>query len=221
MNKRDVIDSIFNETKSLNEDQLQAFSYAIDKLLGETFILEAKKDDKTAYSILCRYYALANSYLDLININIKKADGMIYIQTEVEGNRFHLLKLDTVILLCLRKIEFDMLTTASFSAEHITNLKQLKDAIVESEVYSEEKLNTSATKFLQALNNLKHYKFIDFQTSSFDINDDDSLITINPPVSLLITAETIDNLRTTLDAYISTNPQEDIDDEETSETEAD
>jgi|GEM_PF-3900039 len=217
MSKIDAINSIYEEGKVLKEDQLEAFASSIGKLLGDTFLLERNKYDSTAYSVISRYYALADAYLEMMSVTLRKNQGIIYIETDMDGNRFHLLKLDTVILLCLRKIEFEMMRTASASLDHTTTLRKLKKTIVESEVYTETKLNASATKFMSALKILRHYKFIDYLTSEFDINNDDSLITIYPPVSLVVTAENIDNLNATLDAYVGNERQEESDDEDTNE----
>lgn len=217
MSKMEAINAFYEEGKALKEDQLEAISSSIGKLLGETFLLESNKEDATAYLVISRYYAFVDSYLELMNVTLRKSQGMIYVETNVDGNRFHLLKLDTVILLCLRKIEFEVLRSASTSNFHQTTLGELKKAIIESEVYSEAKLNSSATKFLGALKTLRHYKFISYQTSSFDINNDDSVIVINPPVALVVTAENIDNLNATLDAYLGNEKFEESSDEETNE----
>lgn len=199
MKKRDNIEKLEQLTKTLREDQLDDIAKAQSKLLGETFLVSFDKDDAVEFHAANAYFDIIESYMALINVELRRnpENTVIYIKNEAAGNRFNLSKLETILLLIIRKIDFNLLSKPGVSARHMTRVSEIKEVLDQTEIYSPGEIK--ATRFASALNRLKGFKLIDFNSGrGFS---DQTAVEIYPTISLVVSADSVEALAKTLNAY--------------------
>lgn len=199
MTKVEARNVFFNETKGLSEEQLEAISKAISVLLGSTFVVRSIKSDATHFYIINTYYSAVEAYLAMSDVTLGKAQDVYFIKTEVDSNRYRLYKLDTILLLILRKIDFDVLKKVSVTGAHSTTVGEILSRLKRTEIYSEKTYKTLKTDFKSALFRLRHYKIIGFQTA--DADSLDAVVIIYPTITLLVRSDNVENLGKQLEEY--------------------
>lgn len=199
MNKRSNIEKLENLTQTLREDQLEDISRAQSKLLSETFLVSFNKDDAVEFHAANTYFDILEAYMALINIELKRnpENTVIYLKNEVAGSRFNLNKLETILLLVIRKIDFNLLGKPGVSARHMTQVSEIKEMLDQTEIYSPGDIK--ATRFAAALNRLKSFKLIDFPSGKGSI--DQTAVEIYPTISLVVSADGVETLVKNLSAY--------------------
>lgn len=199
MTKGEACDRFYTETKGLNEEQLEAIADAASALLGSTFIVRGIKSDATAFYTLSNYYTAIEAYLAMSNVELNKSQDVYYIKTRVDSNRYHLYKLDTILLLILREIDFDILKKANITEAHSTTVSEILSRLARTEIYPAKALGNLRTDFTQAMMRLRHYKIVDFQQG--DIRNDNAVVVIYPTIALLVQSDSVENLGKQLDEY--------------------
>ena len=106
MTKNEAFKNFKESYERLSDSDRDAFSRISLKLLDETFLVKERDEDRKDYlkandliNGLRAYFAFID--YDLVNDAEK---GVIYIRTELDSNRVHLRKLETIILLVLRRL---------------------------------------------------------------------------------------------------------------------
>jgi hypothetical protein len=203
MTKSEARDRFFTETKGLNEDQLEAIADTTSALLGSTFIVRGVKSDDTAFYTLSNYYTAIEAYLAMCDVELDKSQDVYFIKTKVDSNRYHLYKLDTILLLILREIDFDILKKANISESHSTTVGEILSRLSRTEIYPSKAISNLRTDFTNAMMRLRHYKIVDFQQT--EIKNDTAIVVIYPTIAILVQSDSVENLAKQLNEYKATD----------------
>ena len=193
----------FNEFYSkLSDSDREAFSRICLKLLDETFLVKDREEDRKDFlkgvdiiNGLRAYFAFID--YDLVHDAEK---GVIYIRTELDSNRVHMRKLETIVLLILRGIFYDESTKASLNAKISTTVAEIARQVDRTEIYSgtlKENVGRSA-EFRESLRSLRRHKIIDFDEN---IALGETPIVIYRTILLVVDANSLDDLARRLDDY--------------------
>ncbi|MCR4561927.1 MAG: DUF4194 domain-containing protein [Bacilli bacterium] len=211
--KKESLSNFVVETGAFNEEQLENFAKIANKLLFETYLVSEKNEDRYYYYLAREHFEALSSYFDLLDFTLHDdQNGVIYLTTQNESGRLELLKLDTVVLLVIRKLDLALLEKATISAGRLIKVKEIYEEINATGIYgSDVRRVVKWSNMLQTLSKLRRFKIIDFATLS-GLNEE-SILTIYPTINIIVKSEDIHSLTLTLSNY--TNDTEEATDEET------
>lgn len=213
MTKSEAFKTFNDSYGKLSDSDREAFSRISLKLLDETFLVKGRDEDRKDYLKATDLINGLRAYFAFIDYDLVSdaEKGVIYIRTELDSNRVHLRKLETIVLLVLRGIFYDESTKASINAVISTTVGEIARQIDKTEIYPENIGRTS--EFREALKSLRRHKIIDFDQG---LNYGDTPVVIYRSILLVVDVTSIDDLTRRLQDYKG-GPEDEAD----NETEAD
>ncbi|MCR5490779.1 MAG: DUF4194 domain-containing protein [Bacilli bacterium] len=209
MTKNEAYKNFSESYGKLSDSDRDAFSRISLKLLDETFLVKERDEDRKDYlkatdliNGLRAYFAFID--YDLVNDAEK---GVIYIRTELDSNRVHMRKLETIVLLVLRGIFYDESAKASLNSVISTTVGEIARQIDKTEIYPENIGKT--TEFRESLKSLRRHKIIDFDQG---LNYGETPIVIYRSILLVVDVTSIDDLSRRLEDYKG-GPEDEADNE--------
>ncbi len=196
------------------------FERLVSKLLEETYLVQAKKEDRGDYEDALRYFEPLRSYFALggFDLHHDHSNRLIYITNDGGYNSRHLKLLDTVVLLCLRSLQFKKVKNEAWSGMVIVTLKELQTEIYDSKVYEQGSRRTARTLTLgdlrATLAKLRRLKCVNFKGN---LSDTSTEIEIYETVRILVTSDGLKELTQRIQLYTTGGTE----DEETDEDQAD
>lgn len=197
----------------LTDSDKEAFSRLALRLLGETFLVKDRDEDRKDYLKCSEMFDTLRPHFAFMDydLNIDREKGVIFIRTVKDSNRIRFKKMETITLLVLRYIYDEESQKASINSTISTTVGHLSAEISRTEIYPN--FGGRDREFRDALKNLKRYKIINFE-------GDESLgttpIVIYRSILLLVDVTSIDDLNARLSQYKGGSL-----DEDNQETEAD
>ena len=196
MDKFQNIVKFSKEYEILTESKRNDLARIINKLLNDNFIYFHLDSDRQDYFNVLSNKEMIESYLSIMDYELIHDDNfrIFFLKTTKDRNRVHLKKLETIILLLLRRLYDHNLSDVTSLSNITTNMKQIYDAVNETGIYREM---PKLTNFQQALKTLKRYKIINFTK----LVDEDDLIIIYPTLLHVVNINDITMLNDKIDSY--------------------
>lgn len=200
---RNTLATKFNDIyQVLNDSKKDLFAKLCDKLLGYNFVYGQLSEDKNDYYSILEMRDVIEAYFAMIEFQLVHDDmrKIFYLESSSDINRVRLKKMETVILVLLRRFYY---TKSKETIDANTNISitidELLAAIDDTGIYK-NKEKVPKTQIIDALSNLKKFKLLNFDKKNYETND---VIEIFPTVSLVVKINDIDLINNKLKTYIA------------------
>lgn len=185
----------------LNDSKKDLFTRLCNKLLGANFVYGQLIEDKNDYYSILEIREVIELYFAMIDFQLIHDDmrKIFYLESVTDRNRVRLKKMETVILVLLRRFYY---TKSKETIDANTNisitLDELLSALDDTGIYAREKV--SKTMIIESLSLLKKYKLLNFDKKNYEINN---VIEIFPTISLVVKVNDIELINNKLKTYIA------------------
>lgn len=190
IDRNNELDGFSQEYYAFTEGNKNNFSKAINRLLGETFLVKDKEEDYDDYFFLAEYQTMVSHFLALIDYEfvLDYTNGLAYIKTMENRNRVRLNKLDTAVLFALRLLEIEQKKQVTSDDKVIINLEQVVEQLKVAGLLDYAK---RPSFYLPTLRKLKTHKLIDFRGN---VLSSSTQIQILPSIHVLIPSNGLEDL---------------------------
>lgn len=195
--KERLASSFVEEYKNLTESQKEVFSKACFKLLNENYIYGQKKDEKELYYSIDTYRQIIQNYFNIIDYELAH-DGVykiFYLKSSSERPSLKLKKMESVILLLLRKFYYVKSKETNSDVNISVTYDELLEDMYKTGIYNDRLRKTEIENSLLIL---KKYKIINFDNKSYSSSD---ALTIYPTVLYAVAEDDLKNLQIILNGY--------------------
>jgi len=205
--KGKIAEQFAEQYKLLGEKQKETFSYICFKLLNENYIFGQKEDEKDLYYNIDLFKDILQNYFNLIDYELAsdKVYKIFYLKSSSERTSLKLKKLDSIILLLLRKFYYTKSKETNSDINIAITYDELLEDINKTAIYKER---LKKTEIFTSLKNLKRYKIINFEYKFYSTSD---ALTIYPTILYAVTETDLNNIQVILSGYGS--KEEDLIDE--------
>ncbi len=205
---KDTICTKFNEIyHTLNDTKKDLFAKLCNKLIGYNFVYGQLSEDKNDYYSILAMKEIIQAYFAMIEFQLVHDDmrKIFYLESTTDRNRVKLKKMETVILVLLRKFYY---LKSKESIDANTNISitidELLSALDDTGIYK-NKDKIPKTQIIDALSNLKKYKLINFDKNNYEVNN---VVEIFPTVAMVVKINDIDLINNKLKTYIAKEEEE-------------
>ena len=206
---RNTLATKFNDIyQTMNDTKKGLFAKLCDKLLGYNFVYGQLPEDKNDYYYILEMREVIESYFAIIEFEHRHDDTrkIFYLESTADRNRVRLKKMETVILVLLRRFYY---TKSKETIDSNTNISitidELISALDDTGIYK-NKDKVPKTLIIESLSNLKKFKLLNFDKKNYETNN---VIEIFPTVSLVVKINDIDLINPKLKTYIAREEDED------------
>ena len=176
------------------------FAKLCERLLDENFIYGQIDSDKNDYYNILSMKDLIEYYFLIINFQLNHDDTrkILFLESIEERNRIKFRKLETVIIVLLRKFYYIKSKEELNSNTNITiTFDDLVDAINETGIFKDE---LKRQHLIEALKKIKKLKLINVDVYNFEVNN---IIEIYPMITIIVNINDLDLINNKLKAYIN------------------
>lgn len=211
---RNILATKFDDIyRTLNDSKKDLFAKLCGKLLGYNFVYGQLPEDKNDYYYILEMREIIESYFAIIEFQLIHDDTrkIFYLESTADRNRVRLKKMETVILVLLRRFYYIKSKETIDSNTNIAiTIDELIAALDDTGIYK-NKEKVPKTLIIESLSNLKKFKLLNFDKKNYETNN---VIEIFPTVSLVVKINDIDLINHKLKTYIA---REEVEDNETDE----
>ena len=196
---------------SLTETEKSSFSRLCNKLLNENFIYGQLQADRNDYYAILKFREIIENYFDLIEYRLSHDDTrkIFFLESTEDRNRIKLKKLETVLLVSLRRFYYTKSKETLDSNVNISvTIDELIDHLTQTGIYKDK---FSKTQIIDAMKTLKRFKLINFDGKNFEVNN---VVEIFPMVSLVVKINDIDQLNNKLKTYKGKEDENETDEDQ-------
>ena len=206
---RNTLATKFNDIyQTMNDTKKDLFAKLCDKLLGYNFVYGQLPEDKNDYYYILEMREVIESYFAIIEFQLVHDDTrkIFYLESTADRNRVRLKKMETVILVLLRRFYYTKSKETIDSNTNITiTIDELISALDDTGIYK-NKDKVPKTLIIESLSNLKKFKLLNFDKKNYETNN---VIEIFPTVSFVVKINDIDLINHKLKTYIAREEDED------------
>lgn len=185
---------------TLTDAKRANFAKLCERLLDENFIYGQIDSDKNDYYNILSMKDLIEYYFLIINFQLNHDDTrkILFLESIEERNRIKFRKLETVIIVLLRKFYYIKSKEELNSNTNITiTFDDLVDAINETGIFKDE---LKRQHLIEALKKIKKLKLINVDVYNFEVNN---IIEIYPMITIIVNINDLDLINNKLKAYIN------------------
>ena len=196
MNKANNAEQFLQEYLMLKDSEKATFSKIVNKLLGESFLVKEKQEDRGAFFFVCENLALFVHYFSIIDYEVvyDKYNEVCYIKKQENKYREKLSKFDTVIILILRKLYYLKRKEAASGGRAVVQLEEIIEQVKSTKIFRDDK---KVNSYRDSLLKLSKYKVIDFSATNIT---EELVIRILPTIQVIIQQDSLDDLTDRLTA---------------------
>lgn len=196
MNKANNAEQFLQEYLMLKDSEKATFSIIVNKLLGESFLVKEKQEDRGAFFFVCENLALFVHYFSIIDYEVvyDKYNEVCYIKKQENKYREKLSKFDTVIILILRKLYYLKRKEAASGGRAVVQLEEIIEQVKSTKIFRDDK---KVNSYRDSLLKLRKYKVIDFSATNIT---EELVIRILPTIQVIIQQDSLDDLTDRLTA---------------------
>ncbi len=194
-NKRTAAIRLQETIGSLSDVNLAHFSRLCSVLLEKSFVFGQLDGDKADYYKITEFRTLFADYFCLMDLTLVHDDQyrIYYLKSDLGRNNLRFNKLDTVILLSLRLLYWQ-LSKESENSIIATSVAELAEAIEKTHIYPVLK----STMLEDSLRRLRRHKIVGFSSQSFTM---ETMVQIYPTILYLVGDQSMGQLESMLRAY--------------------
>ncbi len=209
MTRNTALDEFYNQYNVLSDTKKDRFAKLCDKLLDDNFIYGQLSNDKDDYYAILESRDVIEAYFSLIDFQLNHDDinKIFFLKSSADRNRVRLKKMETVLLILLRRFYYIKNKECVDSNTNISiAFDELIDSLNQSGIFK-DKDRIVKTQLLESMKTLKRFKIINFDVNNFEINN---VVEIFPTIVFVVQPNDIESLNGKLKAYIGKG---DLDDE--------
>lgn len=206
---RNTLATKFNDIyQTMSDTKKDLFAKLCDKLLGYNFVYGQLPEDKNDYYYILEMREMIEAYFAIIEFQLVHDDTrkIFYLESTADRNRVRLKKMETVILVLLRRFYY---TKSKETIDSNTNIAitidELIAALDDTGIYKNRE-KVPKTLIIESLSNLKKFKLLNFDKKNYETNN---VIEIFPTVSLVVKINDIDLINHKLKTFIAREEDED------------
>ena len=210
LSKNTTAQNFYEQYRELTETDKNTFSKLCNKLLDENFIYGQLSSDKNDYYAIIKLRGVIENYFDLIDYSLTHDDTrkIFFIESTADRNRIKLKKMETVLLVLLRRAYYvKSKETVDANVNISITIDELYDGLTQTGIYKEKLLKT---QIIDALKTLKRFKLINFDSKNYDVNN---VIEIFPMVALVVKINDIEQLNNKLKTYKGKEEEDETDED--------
>lgn len=210
LSKNTTAQNFYEQYRELTETDKNTFSKLCNKLLDENFIYGQLSFDKNDYYAIIKLRGVIENYFDLIDYSLTHDDTrkIFFIESTADRNRIKLKKMETVLLVLLRRAYYvKSKETVDANVNISITIDELYDGLTQTGIYKEKLLKT---QIIDALKTLKRFKLINFDSKNYDVNN---VIEIFPMVALVVKINDIEQLNNKLKTYKGKEEEDETDED--------
>ncbi len=210
LSKNTTAQNFYEQYRELTETDKNSFSKLCNKLLDENFIYGQLSSDKNDYYAIIKLRGVIENYFDLIDYSLTHDDTrkIFFIESTADRNRIKLKKMETVLLVLLRRAYYvKSKETVDANVNISITIDELYDGLTQTGIYKEKLLKT---QIIDALKTLKRFKLINFDSKNYDVNN---VIEIFPMVALVVKINDIEQLNNKLKTYKGKEEEDETDED--------
>lgn len=206
MNKNDNMKNISVKYCTLIETQKDEFSRVSNKLLAINYICGSKPRDKKDYYFIDANLELFEKFFLLLDyrLELNPADKVVYIENSQGYNPLSLKKIESVILLLLRKMYFVKMQEISQTELITITFGELHAEIEATGLFNNR---ISKTELMEACRILTKYNICE---KIGDHSEDDSRLIIYPTINYALPVSKLEELQTKINSYKRGEDDEEI-----------
>lgn len=211
MTRSEVMNKLTQLYPRLTESEKDNFSKIANKLLSVNYICGFKDKDKNDYYFIDRHYELFECYLSLLDYEfaMNRGDKVVYIENIHKYNHLNLKKLQSVILLILKKVYFQKMQEITESDFITMTLGELHAEINATGIYEKRITQTDLRESIQVLTRYNICERIG------EFKNDDSRLIIYPTINYVLPLNKIDELYARMNTYKKGASYEEVDESQT------
>lgn len=190
---------IFSEIyPTLKESEKTDFSRISNKLFQTNFLTKSKQKDANDYRYILAFKDVFESFFALTDfeLNIKRADEVVFIKNISSYNHLRLRKSDSVLILVIRILYQRKMTQITLDEDVEVILSDIHDELTRIGFLDNKRITKKDLK--PALKMLKGYNIIDYIDTDLS---DDARLKIYPSVLYITDFESIKEVVLKLDEY--------------------
>lgn len=210
LSKNTTAQNFYEQYRELTETDKNTFSKLCNKLLDENFIYGQLSSDKNDYYAIIKLRGVIENYFDLIDYSLTHDDTrkIFFIESTADRNRIKLKKMETVLLVLLRRAYYvKSKETVDANVNISITIDELYDGLTQTGIYKEKLLKT---QIIEALKTLKRFKLINFDSKNYEVNN---VIEIFPMVALVVKINDIEQLNNKLKTYKGREEEDETDED--------
>ena len=190
MNKANNAEQFLQEYLMLKDSEKATFSKIVNKLLGESFLVKEKQEDRGDFFFVCENLALFVHYFSIIDYEVvyDKYNEVCYIKKQENKYREKLSKFDTVITLILRKLYYLKRKEAASGGRAVVQLEEIIEQVKSTKIFRDDK---KVNSYRDSLLKLRKYKVIDFSATNIT---EELVVRILPTIQVIIQQDSLDDL---------------------------
>lgn len=197
MSRNDIMKKTAELYLGLTESKKDSFSKIVNRLLAVNYICGSRAKDKNDYFFIDSNIELFECIFSILDYQfyINRADYVAYIINEKNYNHLKLDKLESIVLLLLRKMYFQKSMELQDNDEINISVGELHAEIEATGIY-EKRINQTELKkiysFLSKYNVCERFG---------DLKSDETRLIIFPTINYIIPVSKIDEINTILKTY--------------------
>ncbi|MGL4382671.1 MAG: DUF4194 domain-containing protein, partial [Bacilli bacterium] len=205
MDKYQCATSYYNSFIKLNDPQKEDFSRICNKLLNCNFICNKKQSDQKDFYLIISSLDLYTSYFALMDYELSyfDANNVISIKSIHNYNHRNFKKMESIILLILRKLYFIKMQEISLNEHITTSIEELHIELATTNIL---KKRITKQELRESLMVLKGLNIIE-NMGNLDL--DETIIIIYPTILYLVSMSTIEEIN----AYLNQLKIKEVSDE--------
>lgn len=210
MTKTSAAEAFTKEYGAMGDKKKETFARLCDRLLDEQFIYLGLDGDRQDYYAILNMREAIEAYFAVIDFTLRHDDvsKIFYLESAGGRNRVRLKKLETVILIILRKFYFTRSRSADSNADISVSFEELAGEIERTGIY---RAVPNRSQTVGAMRTLKRCKLINFDERSLEQR---SVIEIYPTVPIVVNTSSLEYIEGILRSYAEQGEAEDEADED-------
>lgn len=197
MNKFNAVTKFQNAYHRLKENQLEEFSRLANKLLTHCMMTAKKEKQRNDYFAIVAMLPIFQNYFEVIDYELRhyENDEVLHL---VNRHDYHLTtfrKMDTILLLVLRKLYFLKQKEISLQEEIVIKVSDLHEELMRTGLFEKRITKKDLNEIIAKL---KRFSLLDHVGK---LDQDDTLLILYPTILYVISYQDIREIDTRLTSY--------------------
>lgn len=190
MNKYKHATNFYNKYVKLKDTEKEEFSRLTNKMLSNCLLTLKKQKDRKDYFLILSNLSLFQSYFAIMNyeLNHHEKDQVLHLINLDNNNQFHLKKIETIILLTLRKLYFIKMQEVSLLDDITVSIEEFHDELLRTGLFSKR---ITKTELFDSFRVMKKYSLVEVIG---DLDKDSSVIRLLPTILYVIPYNKIEEI---------------------------
>ena len=190
MNKYKHATNFYNKYIKLKDTEKEEFSRLTNKMLSSCLLTLKKQKDRKDYFLILSNFALYQSYFAIMNyeLNHYEKDQVLHLINLDNNNQYHLKKLETIILLTLRKLYFIKMQEVSLLDDITVSIEEFHEELLRTGLFNKR---ITKTELFDSFRVMKKYSLVEIIG---DLDKDSSIIRLYPTILYVIPYNKIEEI---------------------------